>query len=455
MAKKLFGKIQQPDSGEPVSNGASTDAISAVTMDVGRRRLIQQLAAGGVLGIAGIGTMGSASARLSSGLSAGTSQNSATYSRSEGFDETQMFTRPANTFGRAVALDETTLVVGYGEFEGGLERTAYVFERGSCGEWVMQQTVSPSIGFPDVAEGFGKSIVVEGDWMIIGAPEARVMRGTAFVFHRSTDGIWRERQSIAFYDPDGGLTTSIAFDGETAAFGGPIKTEDYPGRVRIYQREGDGTFVEKQLLKSPEQSESNFDGFGRSAAIDDGTLVVGAFSYRNDEGAAYSFDQDSNGDWTRPQQISTRDEVGETIDLDGNVAVLGAPFEVAETPNYAGAAYVYERGPAGEWVETQRLTGPEPESYDLFGWAVTIDEETILVSAPCGSRPPDQSRPRTIYVYEREGDGTWRLQQALTLTEQIRRQRFGHTLALHDETLVAGAPSIVPFNDGSAYVFER
>ena len=44
-----------------------------------------------------------------------------------------------------------------------------------------------------------------------------------------------------------------------------------------------------------------------------------------------------------------------------------------------GAAYVFERGPAG-WAEVQKLVAPDTLENDSFGWAIAIDGETVAAN---------------------------------------------------------------------------
>ncbi len=92
-----------------------------------------------------------------------------------------------------------------------------------------------------------------------------------------------------------------------------------------------------------------------------------------------------------PSGVQNNERVGAAVDLDGDVAVVGAPG--------IGAAYVF-RFNGADWVEEQTLT---PSFIGgAFGEAVAIGGESIVIGAPgAGS-----STAGTAFFY-RFTNGTW------------------------------------------------
>jgi hypothetical protein len=149
--------------------------------------------------------------------------------------------------------------------------------------------------------------------------------------------------------------------------------------------------------------------FGASISAGGNTAVVGApgsdLGDGSDEGVAQVFER-SNGSF---QQVATLtasqpgDRVGENVDVDGNVAVVGAPGTGA-----AGEVYVYEKT-GGTWNTTPEIalsnadnlqdTGPSddrPPELDpqppsnpndpTFGSILAIEDDTIVaIGRPGGS----------------------------------------------------------------------
>lgn len=121
-------------------------------------------------------------------------------------------------------------------------------------------------------------------------------------------------------------------------------------------------------------------------------------------------------------------EFGQSVDIDGRTAVVGAPG--------AEAAYVYTLAD-GVWSQTAKLTASDGVAGDRFGHAVAVDGDVIAVGAP------ETASGGAAYLYLRDaGTGGW-VQNEQKLPDHYNAQagaRFGHSLALGARKLVVGAP---------------
>ena len=70
------------------------------------------------------------------------------------------------------------------------------------------------------------------------------------------------------------------------------------------------------------------------------------------------------------------DEFGVSVSIDGDTAVIGARAD----DGYSGSAYVYVRN-NGVWSEQQKLTASDAAANDDFGFSVSIDGDTAVISA--------------------------------------------------------------------------
>jgi len=142
---------------------------------------------------------------------------------------------------------------------------------------------------------------------------------------------------------------------------------------------------------------------------------------------------------------------GTSVAVSGDTVVIGA-FGDSEIAPFAGAAYVFVRSGAA-WNLQQKLTASDGEELDLFGNAVAISGDTILV----GAYADDDLGFNTgsAYVFVRQGT-TWTQQQKLTAGGGSQANLFGTSVAVDGETIVVGS-----FDDdrgllsGSAYVYVR
>ena len=185
---------------------------------------------------------------------------------------------------------------------------------------------------------------------------------------------------------------------------------------------------------------------GESVALDDDAAVLGAPGSNE----AFVFVRGGGG-WTkgptfRPSEARVPDPFyGQILDLDAGVAVVGAP-EYDDSSDAAGHAYVYERS-SGEWTETAVLRPDDLDPNAKFGAAVAVSGRRIAVGAGDGG---DAGQ---VHVFEAAG-GSWIQSAVLTHPDPDRGSAFGIGAALDGDRLAVigrGATS----NDGRVYVYER
>ncbi|MCB9898721.1 MAG: FG-GAP repeat protein [Planctomycetes bacterium] len=109
---------------------------------------------------------------------------------------------------------------------------------------------------------------------------------------------------------------------------------------------------------------------------------------------------------------------------------------------------------AGAQCERDEFLPAPHAPHDLFGEAVAVSGETLVVGAPAGA--PSGTGGGRVFVYKRVG-GSWIQQALLTANDAQPDARFGASLALDGDVLVVGAPSddALGPDAGAAYVFAR
>jgi hypothetical protein len=146
------------------------------------------------------------------------------------------------------------------------------------------------------------------------------------------------------------------------------------------------------------------------------------------------------------------DLFGASVAIDGDTAVVGAPNDDTGAGADAGSAYVFVRS-GTSWSQQAQLTGGSAKADAIFGAAVGISGDTVVVGAPfAASNSADSGQ---TYVFVRSGT-SWS-QQAVLVAGGSGDNYFGQAVAIDGDTIVVGAP----FNDssagdeGSAFVFVR
>jgi hypothetical protein len=292
-------------------------------------------------------------------------------------------------FGQSVALDGDTAVIGApgASYMGGVQSgSAYVFVRSGT-SWSQEALLPPDAG--DDNEFFGVSVALDGDTAVVGAwsdDDGGLQAGAAYVFVRSGT-TWSQEAKLLAGPPGTSFLfgRSVAVDGDTALVGAPGDDSNGfgAGAIFVFERSGTTWTAQERLLASDGVAD---DQLGFAVAFEDETAVAGA--HNNDvgasnSGAAYVWVR-SGSDWVQQNRLVPRvgqsnAEFGYSVALRGEVVLVGAHDE-DETGVDSGVAYVFARH-AGAWSEQARLVPADSAEGDEFGFAVALGMGEALVSA--------------------------------------------------------------------------
>lgn len=215
---------------------------------------------------------------------------------------------------------------------------------------------------------------------------------------------------------------------------------------------------EDQLLQRPATTFE--DRLGWSLAISGSFMIAGTPGHDQiavDAGSADIF-EDVGGAWVHRQslfgsQTAFRSGFGNSVDIDGDLAIVGADSD-AWSGFGSGAAHIFQRT-GGTWVEIARLTAFDGGQAQLFGHEVAISGDTAIVSAP----QDDEflSLSGAVYVY-REVAGQWIFEQKIKPSVIAPWSGIGHAIDLEGDRIVVGDTSWRGPGDslaGAVWVFER
>lgn len=177
-------------------------------------------------------------------------------------------------FGYAVALDGDRAVIG-APGAGGVNNAAYVMERQPDGSWDEAAKLTPEN--PQPSGGFGWSVAVDGNRIVVGAPFEDSAFGAAYVFERQDNGTWMETERLVSSNRinDASFGISVAVNGLYVAVGEEfgLAGSIYSGQVYLYAPTVDGSWSEIGTVVQTDAVGG--DRWGRALAMDDGRLVVG------------------------------------------------------------------------------------------------------------------------------------------------------------------------------------
>lgn len=144
---------------------------------------------------------------------------------------------------------------------------------------------------------------------------------------------------------------------------------------------------------------------------------------------------------------------GGAVATASGLLVVGEPFRERAGSLGSGAAYLY-RLSRGGWVYERTLSPPSMSELLVFGKAVAISGDTVVVGAPATMGAPGGGRAFVFTL----SDGSWVARAPLAPSDPQPFNFFGETVAISGDTIVVGAPGVDDggtFNAGAAYVFER
>lgn len=151
---------------------------------------------------------------------------------------------------------------------------------------------------------------------------------------------------------------------------------------------------------------------------------------------------------TVPEDVG---QFGHVVALDGDYAVLGAPWTPDDPFAFVGSAFVYKRV-GSSWVEHTLLSPTKPGDNIEFGKTVAIDADTIAVGEPHNGFDGDELG--FVYIYRRDG-GIWMQEAKLNSSNYPEHEGFGFPVALDGDVMVAGAYGGIGVGVNRAYIFRR
>ena len=307
---------------------------------------------------------------------------------------------PGDGFGTAMAIDGATMMVSASAQNDGAG-AVYVFER-SNGDW---HEVGRLDGDTPGAN-FGATIALRGGLAVIGAPGQRarsrqvqyVGRGTASVF-TSTGGEWTSQGTISAEGEGTGFGSSVAVHGDEILVGAPAANQT--GAVYTFGRSG--TNWRQTGMLEPQGIGPN-DLYGSNLVVAGHEALVAAPGRGQGQGAVFAFRYEApEGEWSpRGRLVSfdgfQQDAFGTALALTEQGAWVGAP----RGSGGRGAAYFVSGSMSGSWVEAAKL-GRGAKAGDAFASTIAVDGEVAVL----GVTGADFGTG-TATIYERIND-SWQM----------------------------------------------
>lgn len=400
-----------------------------------------------------------------------------------------------SSLGTSVAVDGDLMVAAAtGETNGA--GAVYVYQRNLfSGNWAVIKRLTASDA---VQNGFfGSDVAISGDTVVIGARES------AYIFQKNQGGTdnWGEVKKLLASDgaADDRFGGSVAISGNTVVVGayfedhdanGVAGDESNVGAAYVYQRNlgGANTWGERKKLTASDHAADDF--FGSSVAISGTTLVVGATSENHnadsvpgDEtsvGAAYVFEQNQGGtnNFGLAKKLIAADGAGGdgfglSAAMSATTIVVGSYADdrnvdgvVGDEIN-VGSAYIFQKDQGGtnNWGQVKKLVANDGATWDLFGHAVSVSGNTVVVGAyneghDTNNNGSDEGRVGAAFIFQKDQGGTdiWGQVRKLTAFDGAQDDSFSESaVAISGGVVVVGAWSddnASGGNAGAVYIYE-
>ena len=316
----------------------------------------------------------------------------------------------------------------------------YVFRNNNEGDFQQFQKLTASTR--EVDGRFGRSIAIDGNFLVIGATNNRIEdnrlvgTGKVHVFQMNEQNEWVENQILT-----GALDNSAENYGQEIALNYPFLAVSAPfeftgvgiGAVYIYKHQ-DSEWIQIQRIEPEDES---IRALGNSIAIAEELLVIGAHqSYDSDLntntiGKVLIYNKNSNEIWNYVQTlvssgITNENFFGENVTInDEDIIISNNKREGATTlPDN-----LYYFGKIGStWIQKQIIADSEFHISDL-----KTKNKTLFIGSSL-----DNSQFGSVFIYEKNENEDWSFQEKIVPKNNTREQ-FGTSLGLYDDYLVVGA----------------
>lgn len=360
--------------------------------------------------------------------------------------------------GFSASLSGDRLALGAPTTSSGLPGTALLFTP-QAGLWHEEDALAANDGTPE--DAFGTSLELDGTTLVVGAPNADApgvaSAGAAYVFVLQ-GGAWIQQAKLTA--PDAVVSAlfghAVAVQGDTAVVGAP-QVSAGQGALYVFTRGGSTWSFAQKLTVAGIGFGSRL---GSSVAIDGERIAAGARLQPiggNAVGAAHVFERAANV-WSHTAELlaavpQTTSLFGAALDLEGDRIVVGAPMEPASGLEDSGAAYVIDLV-GGVWSQTQRLRGIAVPDSGQIGASVALSGARIAAGAPFGEAPGGGTGETRLFEL---AAGTWNETARIAGSAASAQDQIGRSIALEGTRLVVGAangdvPSLG--QKGEGYVFE-
>lgn len=381
-------------------------------------------------------------------------------------------------FGYAVSLSGKWLLAGapFDDFGPNTDQgSAYVFQQDHFGTnvWGELRHINASDGRPN--DHYGHAVAISGDALVIGAPQAdggAIDSGAAYIHQQDQGGMdgWGFQRKLyeldnATGDRYGEAVTLYAAWLAVGAPGDDTAPDIDQGSIYYYHRHYTGSNAWGRVSKLYAGDAQGGDSFGASVAVYQDVLAVAAtgddLGANLDQGSVLVYGR-GLGDWVQSLALNVPDGAagdlfGLSVSLHQDLLAVGAPGALVGSNDNQGAVYIFSRSGFGaeNWGMVKKIVALDGAADDIFGYAVSLHQEWLIVGAPSADDTFANQGKAYIFFRNQGGEDNWGYVRTITALDAAADDQLGYTVAISYDTAAAGAPQADPADQGAVYLFSR
>lgn len=244
----------------------------------------------------------------------------------------------------------------------------------------------------------------------------------------------------------------VSIDGDYALVGDSVQSKAYMYRLHDGQWQ-----LQQEILPKDQQG----GDFGISVDVSGNLAIVGQryanVSGKSYVGAAHIYGL-KDGQWQyqeilQPSDLKAGDYFGTSVAIDGKVAIVGATYADAPGKDNCGAAYIFH-SESGKWVQKAKLQPLDLGANDYFGESVSISGNFAIVGAWYADAQ-GKSDCGAAYIFHLE-NGQW-VQQYKLQPLDLGSDYLGLSVAIAGNQAIVGAfkGDVSGKTDaGAAYIYQ-
>lgn len=347
-------------------------------------------------------------------------------------------------FGTDIDSNSDTLVVGapFDEDSGDESGSVYIYERLRGSGWQYRQKLIGTDS--DAYDNFGYSVGLSGSTLVVGAYNedgGSTDEGAVYLFEQGENGVWVQTRKLK--SPIGKTQDRFGFsvDVHRNVLVSSARDDDDSGRnagaVHIFERDSGTVWTHRAKLTPPSGSGGEY--FGWSVSVHGDRILVGAKgddSRGTGAGSVYVYRKSGNV-WQLEQKIlpddlSSYDAFGTSVDFDGASIVVGTPNDDSEVFD-SGSVSLYRHSGA-RWERERIFTPFDPEGSERVGFDAAVFGNRIAATGQAEDGLATQG-----LIYEKIAPEEW--QEASELLKVAISTIKGVSVSLSDEVVTFGNPS--------------